>query len=94
MSLRLGLLVGKEKGLPPGPDGWRDFVSKTRVSAVFFHADLLTAEIVRELRSRLLEAGVWGIKDDARLMLRAIALGPDSITTDAPDILRDLLRKK
>ena len=51
---------------------------------------LLTAGLFEALREKGLGVGVWTV-NDAREMRRLASLGVDFITSDRPDLLREVL---
>lgn len=73
-----------------GPAAWLDSVLGAGSGAIGLRYDTATPDVLAAVRDRRLALGVWTVNepDDMRRMLR---LGVDSITTDRPDLLLEVL---
>jgi len=61
------------------------------VSVVSLHADDINADAVERIHSQGLGAQAWGTKNDRQALARLIADGIDSMTSNWPDVVMDVL---
>jgi len=92
-DLKRGALISKAYMSGIGTGGPKAVAREMALSGVDYvgiNYQYLSQTLYNELRSKKLGIGIWSV-NDPQVMLRFSEMGVDFITTDRPDILRDVL---